>query len=404
MNYSTILDMATELGYSLAMSGAETFRVEESICRVLEAYGLHGDVFAIPNCLTVSMEISDKHPLTIVRRIGHHENDLDRLECFSNLSRRICSEKPDPEIALQWIKDAEASLRQHSFPVQLLGNCLVASGFTILFGGCIRDSAFAAFSALIAGLANILYSRMKINRLFRIITSAFIMAALCYLASAIHIIDNVDTSIIGSLMILVPGLLFTNAMRDIIYGDTNSGMNRIVQVFLIAVAIVLGTGAAFKLVSHYFTLTTGNPILVHSIFSEILACIVGCIGFSILFNIHGPGMLLCAAGGVLTWIIFRLSQHFGGDITAYLNASMFAALYAEVMARIRKYPAFSYLVVSLVPLIPGAGVYYTMNHIVQGDILAFAERGINTITIAGAMAVGILLISSIFRSISAPKK
>ena len=58
---------------------------------------------------------------------------------------------------------------------------------------------------------------------------------------------DADIVIIGALMLLVPGLLFTNAMRDIINGDTNSGMNRIIQVFLIAVAIALGTGAALAL-------------------------------------------------------------------------------------------------------------------------------------------------------------
>lgn len=403
MNYNTILDMATDLGYGLAMSGAETFRVEESICRVLDTYGLHGEVFAIPNCLIVSIETPDNEVFTKMCRIGHHGNDLDRLERFSNLSRKICAEKPDPEVASKWIMDTEATLRKHSYPVHLLGVCLTAIGFTILFGGCYLDCLFSAFAVLIAGLVNTFYDRMKVNQFFSIITSAFIMAALSYLASALGIVDNVDTCIIGALMILVPGLLFTNAMRDIIYGDTNSGINRIVQVFLIAAAIALGTGSAFKFISYFFTLSTGNPILTHTIFLELIACMVGCIGFSIVFNIQGPGMLLCAIGGMLTWVVYRFTQYLGGDVSAYFAASMFAALYAEVMARIRKYPAFSYLVVSLIPLIPGAGVYYTMNHIVQGDMQAFAERGTYTIAITGAMAVGILLISSIFRFITVHK-
>ena len=58
-----------------------------------------------------------------------------------------------------------------------------------------------------------------------------------------------DSSIIGALMILVPGLLITNSMRDIIYGDTNSGINRIVQVLLSAFAIALGTAAAWRITS-----------------------------------------------------------------------------------------------------------------------------------------------------------
>ena len=96
MDYNTLLDMATDLGYELAMSGAETFRVEESITRVLAAYGLQAEVFAIPNCLTVCIETEDGQNLTRMRRIGTHGNDLDSVERFSGLSRAFCNRKPAP--------------------------------------------------------------------------------------------------------------------------------------------------------------------------------------------------------------------------------------------------------------------------------------------------------------------
>ena len=67
------------------------------------------------------------------------------------------------------------------------------------------------------------------------------------------------------------------------------------------------------------------------------------------------------------------------------------------MARVRKYPATSYLVVSIFPLIPGAGVYYTMSHAVRGDMDLFASQGMHTAAIAGVIAVSILLISTSFR-------
>ena len=72
----------------------------------------------------------------------------------------------------------------------------------------------------------------------------------------------------------------------------------------------------------------------------------------------------------------------------------------EVMARIRKYPAIGYLVVSIFPLIPGAGVYYTMSYAVQGQMDKFAAQGMYTAAIAGVLAVGILLVSTVFRMIN----
>jgi len=401
MDYNTLLDMATDLGYCLAMSGAETFRVEESVSRVMEAYGVKAEVFAIPNCLHVSIETANKEAMTRMRRIGFHGNDLDAVEKFSNLSRRICREKPDPKTAIDWLNDTEKSRRRYALPIHLLGNILGSCGFAILFGGTITDCLWAGLCGLTVGLVSSYMDYLKANQFFRIIASSFFMALIAYIVGSFRITDNADTVIIGTLMILVPGLIFTNALRDIIYGDTNSGINRIVQVLLIASAIALGTGAAWNLTDKLIGVVSTDDIKSYSLLVECIAAFVGCTGFFILFNIHGPGGFLCALGGTLTWLCYRLIIKYGGDsIAAYFFATMVAALYSESMARIRKYPAISYLVISVFPLIPGAGIYYTTNHLVRGDMTRFAEQGLYTIEIAGAMAVGILLVSTVFRVIT----
>ncbi|MBR4864688.1 MAG: threonine/serine exporter family protein [Oscillospiraceae bacterium] len=401
MDYNALLDVATWLGYELAMSGAETFRIEESVSRIMSAYGVNVEVFAIPNCLHVSIDTKDREALTRMRRIGFHGNDLDAVEKYSNLSRRICRERPEPEIAKSWLKETKKSLRHYSLPIHLLGNILGACGFAIIFGGTFVDCLWAGACGLSVGLVSSLMEKLKANNFFRIIAASFIMALIAYFAGSLGFTDNADTVIIGTLMILVPGLVFTNAMRDIIYGDTNSGINRIVQVFLVAAAIALGTGAAWNIVDKLITIPIVDAICTHSLLVEAVACFVGCTGFFILFNIHGPGGFLCALGGMLTWVCYRLICQFGGsDLAAYFFATMFAALYSESMARIRKYPAISYLVISVFPLIPGAGIYYTTNHLVRQDMTSFTEKGMHTIAIAGAMAVGILLISTVFRVIS----
>lgn len=397
MNYNTLLDVTMELAYRMAMSGAETFRVEECVKRIMHAYDVSAEAFAIPNCLHVTIETDNGTAITKMRRIGYHGNDLESVELYSNLSRQICQERPEPEIAMQWLTQTKSKLRTYPLPIYLAGNFLGACGFSIIFGGSITDSLCAGLCGIIIGLINKFMDHMKANPFFRTITAAFIMALSAYITGIFGIAKNTDAVIIGTLMILVPGLLFTNAMRDIIYGDTNSGINRIVQVFLIAAAIALGTGAAWKLTGALWQIPPISTSIVHKLVIELIACFIGCYGFTIIFNIHG-GKLLCATGGILTWLCYRLVLQFGGnDIVAYFCATSVAALYSEIMARIRKFPALTYLVISAFPLIPGAGVYYTMNCVVKGDMNGFTAQGLHTIAIAGVMAVGILLISTIVR-------
>lgn len=398
MDYHILLDLVTELGYRLAMSGAETFRVEQSINLIMQSYGISSEAFAIPNCLTVSIVTSDGYPMTRMRRIGQHGNDLDSVERYSNLSRRICISKPEPQVAMQWLKETDSARIHYRFPIHLLGSFLGASGFAIFFGGTWMDCICAGICGIIVGLIQKGMDKLYANQFFSTIISAFVMAITAYTMGAVGLANNADAVTIGTLMILLPGLIFTNAMRDIIYGDTNSGMNRIIQVFLIAIAVALGTAAAWESADLLWGMQNAAAPLEHGFWMQEFGCLVGCLGFSVLFNIHGPGGLLCTLGGFLAWAVYLLSVKLGASsISAYFFAALFASMYSEIMARVRKYPAISYLVVSIFPLIPGASIYYTMRSAVQGDLASFANIGMQTIGIAGFIAVGIVIASTLFR-------
>ena len=398
MDYNALLEVATNLGYELAMAGAETFRVEESIKRCLNAYGIDCEVFAIPNYLVVSITTQDGQPITRMRRIGHHGNNLDAVEKYSGLSRALCNRTPEPQEGLRWFGLVREQLASYSVAVQYLGYFLGSVGYGLFFGGNLLDAFCSGLCGLVVGFSSDYLDKGKANPFFKIITSAFLMSLLAYAMGAIGLARNPDAVTIGALMILVPGLLFTNAMRDIIYGDINSGVNRIVQVVLIAIALALGTAMAWNLASSLWGTPVSAPAISYSIPAQCLFAFIGCLGFTILFNIQFPGGILCMLGGALSWFVYCIAlELFGSELAAYLWSSLVASVYSETMARIRKYPAISYLVVSLFPMIPGAGVYYTMNYAVQGNMEMFASKGMFTAAIAGIMAVGILLGSTVFR-------
>ena len=404
MDYHTLLDLATDLGYELAMCGAETFRVEESISRVLMSYGYEAEVFAIPNYLIVSIVGDDGKPITRMRRIGQHGNDLDGVERFSGLSRALCNRKPEPKDGVLWLDHVRKTRRFYGSAIMYSGYFLGAGGYGLFFGGNWIDGICAGLCGILVGFIDRFTANWKANHFFRIIASSFLMALLAYFLGAVGIAPNPNAVTIGALMILVPGLLITNAMRDIIYGDTNSGMNRIIQVFLIAAALALGTGAAWQLSTLLWSTPVSVPDIPYTLLAQTLFALVGCFGFSIQYNIHGPGGLLCCLGGGIAWLTYGLVLQTGAsDLAAYFWAALIASVYSETMARIRKCPAIAYLVISIFPMIPGAGVYYTMNHAVQGQMDQFASNGMHTAAIAGVLAVGILLGSTFFRMYSSYK-
>ena len=285
MEEITLIDLACDLGYELSMSGAETFRVEESISRILAAYGLNTEVFAIPNYLAVTVLLADGTPITRMRRIGNHGNDLDRLERLSALSRRICETRPDPGTAQRQLADTLASMKVYSPLIRGLGDFLGGGGFALFFGGSFVDALCAGLCGLLVGLVMAILGTRRTAPFFNTLAASFFMSLLAYGLNAAGLCPNPNAANIGALMILVPGLTFTNAMRDILYGDTNSGVNRIVQVLLLAAAIALGTAGAWNVSSVLWGMPVSAPSTSYPVGLQCLFSLIGCIGFSILFNI-----------------------------------------------------------------------------------------------------------------------
>ena len=94
MDYYLLTDMAAQIGYELAAAGAETFRIEETMRRVLAAYGIECEAFAIPNCVMVSLEADNGKPLMVMKRVGFHGNDLESVTRSSGSTRFRAASAP----------------------------------------------------------------------------------------------------------------------------------------------------------------------------------------------------------------------------------------------------------------------------------------------------------------------
>lgn len=131
----------------------------------------------------------------------------------------------------------------------------------------------------------------------------------------------------------------------------------------------------------------------------LLPCLytfLACVGFTQMFNIHGIGKLICATGGALGWLIYTLA---GQTIFAAFLASAAIGTFSEIMARIRRCPVTCYLLVALLPLVPGGGIYRAMQHCVNGETEAFLDTLLYTFGVAAALAVGAMMTASLFRAI-----
>ena len=129
---------------------------------------------------------------------------------------------------------------------------------------------------------------------------------------------------------------------------------------------------------------------------QILSGTVGAFFFSILFNIRGKRLALSTVGGFLSWSSYVLFEELtGSEAWSYFLVAAFITLYAEVMARIAKSPTTTFIMASLVPLIPGASLYYTMRYALGSDFSLFSEKALYTLELAAALALGVIVATAV---------
>jgi uncharacterized membrane protein YjjB (DUF3815 family) len=124
------------------------------------------------------------------------------------------------------------------------------------------------------------------------------------------------------------------------------------------------------------------------------------LGFGIIFNIRGKNLFFASLGGGLAWFLYSISINYGFSMLfALFMGSLVCSVYSEVMARILKTPVTIFMICAIIPLVPGAGMYYTMFETTMGNIDKALSLGIETIGSAGAIAVATVLVTSITKVI-----
>ncbi len=396
-----ILTLLLNIGEEMLLSGAEVSRAEESINKMGYAFGAtRVDAFIITSSLVVTVHNAQGEAFTQTRRVRHIGTDIERLHRLNKLSRDICSGLcyEDAEAAFEKIKNTKS----YPFLFHLFAYGFISAAFALFFGGGAIDSVCSFFIGIVLSLVGALTEKRDLNAIFARFLSAFSATLLAFIAVKLGILDSADFVIIGNIMLLIPGVGITVALRDMFVGDSLSGIIRTIEALLLAFSIALGYFFSAFLMHNATDATLiadPNPIL-----QTITGCI-GSTGFAILYNIRNKRLLFAAVGGLLSWALFLLLGFaINDEIVRYLIVSAFISIYAEIMARAMKTPKTTFIIISLIPLIPGSALYYTMRAAFSGDVLTFAEKGVQTLGYAGALAAGIIVVAGIMKLLRFEKR
>ncbi|MGL4391992.1 MAG: threonine/serine exporter family protein [Fusobacteriaceae bacterium] len=244
INPNEVVYLANLVGKILLKSGAEAYRIEDAIIDICKHFGLHGEPFVTMTCIVCSARDEDGNLFSSVERIRGRKTNLGRIHEINELLGKL-----DDYTFDELFRKVMDIKEYKTFPkkIVVLGYCGGAAFFAFLFDGNIRDFGVVLVIGFLVYFVMDISTTFEINNFFSIAVASFVCAAVSVLSLRLKITTNVATPIISSLMLLVPGLSFTNSIRDLIAGDFLSGLSRGIEAIMIAASLAVGAGVALYL-------------------------------------------------------------------------------------------------------------------------------------------------------------
>ena len=242
-----IMDFIMAAGQTLLENGAEVFRVEQTMEIMARSFHLREfHVYVLTNGIFASAGTAE---ISEVRNVPSRTTHLGRVAAVNALSREIAE-------GSMTLDEAESRLvlaRRIPFPkdwVQLVSGMGGAFCFALIFGGTLRSALAAALAGFLASGYLLLCEQHDLPGGFRKISCAALITLVCILGCDL-LGTPASHAIIGSLMILTPGIAFTMGIRDFVHGDYLSGTIRMIDALLIAASIAIGTGLVLSLYTFF---------------------------------------------------------------------------------------------------------------------------------------------------------
>ena len=389
-SFEMVLDFCVELSRRMIMSGANVERVNLAVDRVCSTYELDNvSIFLLPTYVSVSAR--DRSGYSAVRQASIPAGgiNLTRLMSLNRLSYRVKEQHPSPD-RLGSLLEKASDTKDYPDPVVLLGQICAMSCLCLLFGGGFREILCVAAVTVLAHYLLILLAIPGVDKMLTNALLMWIVTSAVFLLSSAGITDKQPVVIITALMLVIPGIPLTNAVRSMLCGNELSGGMQTVRVTVETMA--LATGIFLSMVMFSSADLLNNPVgTVTNPFILILLAFGTSFFLGVVFRILPQDLWLAGLGGAITRIVLLILTPLCARPVYATVAAFVATIYAELLGKIQKKPSTYYTYPAIIPLIPGDLFFYTLIGINQKNSEMVRTNGFDCALTLVSMSVGFAL-------------
>lgn len=246
MNAREVADIAMRAGELLLTSGAEIYRVEETMTRICVSCGIKCETFVVSTGIFLSVEDEAQSVLSLTKRVQYRTVDLHRIELLNSFSRNIAAKPPTYGEALELLEDIQKS-SAYGFPFRLLASGAAGFIFTMLFKGSLYDGIASLLAGMLMCALKELISRFGFFQFFEYFISGLAAGFVSLGAVALNPELDAYRIVIGAIVIFLPGISITNGIKDALRGDLLSSLGRLGEATFVLAAVGAGVGLALSI-------------------------------------------------------------------------------------------------------------------------------------------------------------
>ena len=392
-----VLELASDAGHILLENGAEISRVEETMKRIADHYGEDREHFFVLSngIFTTGQSYAnvDFIPIKGAR--------LDKVVEVNQLSREITAGRHSLEEARARLEQIRC-LPEKPLWERILGGMLGSAAFCAIFGGSFIDCAAALVAGTFTYLTLALLCAPRMSKALGNICSGAVGTLICILFHRWGFGDSLGNMIIGTLIPLIPGVAFTNGLRDIADEDYLAGITRLLDALLVFLSIAIGVCVTFLIHSYIaggmieLNGTLTDPVT--ALFPiQLAAAFLGTAAFSVLFGVPRKYYVPAGIVGMTGWAAYLIVVRYtplsvvGGTLVASTIVAFLSRLFAVKL----KCPGTVFLICGEFPLIPGAGVFWSSYYVVSEHLGQSLNAGLTAVKVTIVIVLGIIIAANV---------
>ena len=388
------LDLAYEAGSILLENGAEISRVEETMKRIACHYGVEDEsFFVLSNGIMATGKDYARSKFIPIKGAS-----LDKVVAVNQLSREVEQGQCSLDQLEQRLKAIRAMKAKPAWE-QILASAVGSAAFCIIFGGGFMDCLASFVAGLVLWIYMLFVASKRLSRIVGTASGGLLATLICFGMYRLGLGEHLSNMIIGAIIPLIPGVAFTNGIRDMANEDYLAGTTRLLDAMLSFFCISLGVALAFMLDENLFgSFLKLDPLIADpqtsSFLVQLIAAFLGTMAFAVLFGVPRNYYFDAGLCGMMGWLLYLILTRYSAfsAVEVMFCATALVTLIALLQSIGRKCPITVFLISGIFPLVPGAGIFWTSYNIVSNQLPEALNTGFAALKATVAIAFGILVI------------